>query len=65
MVKRMNGITKNKMVKITLSIPPELDKKLRDLVKSEYLDTRGAMSWIVANALKDYFAKIEADKDEK
>jgi len=43
--------------KIIVTLTDEIEKKLREMVKAKYGNKRGALSIIVEEALKNYFAK--------
>jgi len=43
--------------KIIVTLTDEIEKKLREMVKTKYSNKRGALSIIVEEALKNYFAK--------
>jgi len=43
--------------KIIVTLTDEIEKKLREMVKVKYGNKRGALSIIVEEALKNYFAK--------
>jgi len=45
------------MGKIIVTLTDDVEKKLRDAVKTKYGNKRGAMSIIVEEALKEYFRK--------
>jgi len=45
------------MGKIIVTLTDDVEKKLRDAVKTKYGNKRGAMSIIVEEALKEYFGK--------
>jgi predicted transcriptional regulator len=53
--------TQSKNVKkITLSLPDELDKRLRDHAESEYSGIKGSLSIIASRALDEYLKKQTA-----
>ena len=45
------------MGKIIVTLTNEVERKLRELVKTKYGNKRGALSIIVEEALKNYFVK--------
>ena len=45
------------MGKIIVTLTDEIEKKLRDTVKTDYGNKRGALSIVVEEALKNYFAE--------
>jgi hypothetical protein len=45
------------MRKLTISIPDELDDRLRDYVEKEYSGLKGGLSIVTKKALEDFFEK--------
>jgi hypothetical protein len=45
------------MGKIIVTLTDDVEKRLRNAVRTKYGNKRGAMSIIVEEALKNYFAK--------
>jgi hypothetical protein len=45
------------MGKVIVTLTEQIEKKLRDTMKTRYGNKRGAMSIIVEDALKGYFEK--------
>lgn len=43
------------MKKLTVSIPDELDRKLREYVKEKYNGIKGGLSIVAKEALEEYF----------
>jgi len=49
------------MIKITLSLPEDVEKQLRKLGASRYGGRKGALSIIVTDALQEYFLKMNKE----
>ena len=49
------------MIKITLSLPEDVEKQLRKLGASRYGERKGALSIIVTDALQEYFLKLNKE----
>ena len=47
------------MKKITISIPEDLEKRLRKYVESEYLGLKGALSIVGTKAIEKYLEEVE------
>lgn len=47
----------NGVKKLTVSIPDELDEKLRNFVDEEYAGIKGGLSIVTKKALEEFFEK--------
>ena len=47
------------MKKITISIPEDLEKRLRKYVESEYMGLKGALSIVGIKAIEKYLEEVE------
>jgi len=45
------------MGKIIVTLTDDVEKKLREIVKTKYSNKKGALSIMVEEAIKSYFAK--------
>ena len=50
------------MGKIIVTLTDEIEKKLREIVRAKYGNKRGALSIVVEEALKHYFAKKTSER---
>lgn len=57
------GDNSNGVKKITVSLPDEIEERLREMAEIEFHGLKGGLSIIITNALKDYFDK--QDKSDK
>ncbi len=45
------------MGKVIVTLTNDVEKKLRQIIKTKYNDKKGALSIVVEEALKDYISK--------
>ncbi len=47
---------------ITISLSDEVEKKLREVAKTKFGNSKGAISKVIESALKSYFSQLEGEE---